>query len=140
MYTCVLSVLCLLRSATLFIRKESYRYLTHASLRNDSFFLTDTRGVCMRSISSYSVQMRENTDQNNFEYGFFSRSGYPIRKLKKIARNLSHLCETWSVDFEYYSEKTVCACPDNFHTQISKIEDAFDNICHITFKKTPNHF
>ena len=27
-----------------------------------------------RSISPYSVQMRENTDQNNSEYGLFSRS------------------------------------------------------------------
>ena len=27
-----------------------------------------------RSISPYSVRMRENTDQNNSEYGHFSRS------------------------------------------------------------------
>ena len=29
-----------------------------------------------RSISPYSVQMRENTDMNNFEYGHFSHSEY----------------------------------------------------------------
>ena len=28
----------------------------------------------IRSISPYSVQMRENADQNNYEYGHFSRS------------------------------------------------------------------
>ena len=28
----------------------------------------------MRSISPYSVQMQENTDQNNFEYGHFPRN------------------------------------------------------------------
>ena len=28
----------------------------------------------IRSISPYSVRMRENTDQNNFEYGHFLRS------------------------------------------------------------------
>ena len=27
-----------------------------------------------RSVSSYSFQMRENTDQNNYEYWHFSRS------------------------------------------------------------------
>ena len=33
------------------------------------------KSVHIRSYSSlYSVQMRENTDQNNFEYGHFSRS------------------------------------------------------------------
>ena len=30
----------------------------------------------IRSISPYSVQMRENTDQKNPEYGHFSRSGF----------------------------------------------------------------
>ena len=28
----------------------------------------------VRSISPYSVRMQENADQNNFEYGHFSRS------------------------------------------------------------------
>ena len=34
-------------------------------------------GVCVKSvrISPYSVRMRENTDQNNSEYGHFSQSG-----------------------------------------------------------------
>ena len=35
----------------------------------------------MRSISQYSVQMRENTDQNNFEYRHFSRTLRDIRNL-----------------------------------------------------------
>ena len=30
----------------------------------------------MRSISQYSVKMRENTDQKNSKYGYFSRSDY----------------------------------------------------------------
>ena len=30
----------------------------------------------IRSIFPYSVRMRENTDQNNSEYGYFSRSAY----------------------------------------------------------------
>ena len=36
-----------------------------------------TKSKCWKkttSISPYSVQMRENTDQNNSEYGHFSRS------------------------------------------------------------------
>ena len=32
----------------------------------------------LKSISPYSVRMRENADQNNFEYGHFSRSGVNI--------------------------------------------------------------
>ena len=30
----------------------------------------------VRSISLFSVRMRENADQNNFEYGHFSRSDF----------------------------------------------------------------
>ena len=33
----------------------------------------------IRSISPYSVRMRENTDQNNSEYGHFLRSDVYIR-------------------------------------------------------------
>ena len=32
------------------------------------------RIFCVLRISPYSVRMRENTDQNNFEYGHFLRS------------------------------------------------------------------
>ena len=32
------------------------------------------KSVRVRSISPYSVRMRENTDQSNTEYGHFSRS------------------------------------------------------------------
>ena len=35
----------------------------------------------IRIISSYSVQMRKITDQNNSEYGHFSRSDHFRRKL-----------------------------------------------------------
>ena len=35
-------------------------------------------------ISPYSVQMRENTDQNNFEYVYFLRKGSNTRKGKKM--------------------------------------------------------
>ena len=41
----------------------------------------------MRSISIYSVRMRENADQNNSEYGHFSRSVYiycPLETARKI--------------------------------------------------------
>ena len=38
----------------------------------------------MRSISPYSVRMRENTDQNNSEYGHFSRSDEQINSLKRM--------------------------------------------------------
>ena len=37
----------------------------------------------IRSISTYSVRMRENTDQNNSEYGHFSRSLICHRKYQK---------------------------------------------------------
>ena len=33
-----------------------------------------TEGLCITRISPYSVRMRENPDQNNSEYGQFSRS------------------------------------------------------------------
>ena len=38
----------------------------------------------IRNISPYSVRMRENADQNNFEYEQFSRSGMYIRRLYDV--------------------------------------------------------
>ena len=40
------------------------------------FFWIGTEYGKVRSISSYSVRMRENTDQKNSEYKHFSRSGF----------------------------------------------------------------
>ena len=37
----------------------------------------------IRSISPYSVQIRENTDQKNSEYGHFSRNVFPLYILWK---------------------------------------------------------
>ena len=37
--------------------------------------LHSAKSVRIRSISPYSVQMRENTDQKTSKYGQFSRSG-----------------------------------------------------------------
>ena len=34
---------------------------------------------CIESISPYSVRMRENTDQNNYEYEHFLRSVYHLK-------------------------------------------------------------
>ena len=39
-----------------------------------AFFRIRTEYGEIRSISPYSVRMRENEDQNNFGYGHFSRS------------------------------------------------------------------
>ena len=39
-----------------------------------AFYRISTEYGEIRSISPYSVQMRENVDQNNSEYGHFSRS------------------------------------------------------------------
>ena len=36
-------------------------------------------------MSPYSVRMRENTDQNNSEYGYFSRSEYYVYKFDSVA-------------------------------------------------------
>ena len=38
----------------------------------------------IRSISTYFVRMRENTDQNNFEYGHFLRSDFFWISIKSI--------------------------------------------------------
>ena len=38
----------------------------------------------VRSISPYSVRMRKNADQNNCEYGSFSRSGFLISCSKRL--------------------------------------------------------
>ena len=36
--------------------------------------------------SLYSVQMRENSDQNNFKYGLFSRSGLLMKEYQITGR------------------------------------------------------
>ena len=41
-----------------------------------AFMKINIRRLEIRSISQYSVRMRENTDQNNSEYGHFLRSDY----------------------------------------------------------------
>ena len=53
-----------------------------------SFILTEYGEI--RSISPYSVQMRENADQNNSEYGHFLRSGWC--RLWKIRCKKSGFC------------------------------------------------
>ena len=50
----------------------------------------------MRSISPYSVRMRENTDLKNSEYGHFSRSGVLDGRLFGIP-NPSNLKEILAV-------------------------------------------
>ena len=47
---------------------------TDSELFWSKFFHIWTEYGEIQSISPYSVQMRENTDQNNFEYGHFLRS------------------------------------------------------------------
>ena len=42
-----------------------------------------TQSGKIRSISPYSVQMRENTDQNYSEYGHFLRSGNGFKNIKQ---------------------------------------------------------
>ena len=48
-------------------------------------------GPYFRSISPYSVRMRENTDPNNSEYGHFSRSLHPEDALKFTLIEIHHL-------------------------------------------------
>ena len=42
-------------------------------------------------ISPYSVRMRENTDQNNSEYGHFLRSEYPVQEFVPIIKRSLNL-------------------------------------------------
>ena len=43
------------------------------------------KSVRIRSFSGpYSVQMRENTEQENYEYGHFSRCGSILRKIVRL--------------------------------------------------------
>ena len=64
------------------------------------------------SISPYSVQMRENTDQNNSEYGHFLRSNaYRIIKLIAIRHTFFSLQKD-----EVFASNTVneIVCPETF--------------------------
>ena len=49
----------------------------------------------IRSISPYSVQMRENTDESNSEYGHFSRSDYNCHERCFTNSNICHLTTTF---------------------------------------------
>ena len=57
--------------------KQSRNLFSSCTLRKKYPYWELFWSVCsqIRCISPYSVQMRENTDQNNPEYGHFSRSG-----------------------------------------------------------------
>ena len=46
-------------------------------------------------MAPYSVRMRENADQNNFEYGRFSRSVFITKKLclRQLGFQKKYLCE-----------------------------------------------
>ena len=49
----------------------------------------------LRSISSYLVRMRENTDQKKSKYGHFSRSGHVMAFFKKrfyLSKGLKIYC------------------------------------------------
>ena len=72
----------------------------HESVCTQSFFMsvfscirTEYREI--RSISPYLVQMRENTDQKNSEYGYFSRSSIYPPQLHKTDKKLSHEDFLW---------------------------------------------
>ena len=54
----------------IFIYGACYPMITPNTAWKKSVF-----GVILIRIFPYSVRMRENTDQNNYEYGHFSRSG-----------------------------------------------------------------
>ena len=44
-------------------------------------------------IAPYSVRMRENTDQNNYEYGHFSRSdSAQVKIISVLWYNRKHIC------------------------------------------------
>ena len=67
----------------------------------------------IRSISLYSVRMRENTDQNNSKYGNFSCSDYrhtyqEFRKLISAlcnqANGTGHQKQCWTIVFEFFWE------------------------------------
>ena len=45
----------------------------------------------IRSISPYSVRMRENTNQKNFEYEHFSRSAYHLYRLVFVIKDLGYV-------------------------------------------------
>ena len=75
----------------LFQKSEDGHYMKNVRIQSYSglhllaFALSRIRteyGEILR-ISPYSVQMRENTDQNNSEYGQFLRSGYLSNHFKK---------------------------------------------------------
>ena len=46
----------------------------------------------IKGLSPYSVQMRENADQNNSEYGYFSCSGSEIKRDQNAEKSdINHL-------------------------------------------------
>ena len=55
-------------------------------------------------ISPYSVQMRENADQNNSEYGHFSRSVVFLDLVRESGFLLMDLFKFWHKAFKPWSE------------------------------------
>ena len=64
------------------IKLERVVYDSYIKAKDDNLIYLFNLVHCVKSVriqsysGPYSVQMRENTDQNNSEYGHFSRSGY----------------------------------------------------------------
>ena len=67
---------------------KSVRIWSFSSAYFPAFVLNIERYRETPSISPYSVRMRENTDQTNFEYGHFSRSVSYLRLL--LNYSISH--------------------------------------------------
>ena len=97
-----------------------------------------------RSISPYSVRMRENMDQDNFEYGQFSRSVNGLTLSSTLRKRCLYLELYWSafsrIRTEYgeilsISPNTHRITPktDNFHAvqsvTLMKLEQLFNQIC-----------
>ena len=73
----------LLCSGLLFVYSSLRKKCPYLELFWSVFFRIRTEYGEIRSISPYSVRMRENTDQNNSEYGLFLFSAYLSRKRQK---------------------------------------------------------
>ena len=73
----------------------------------------------IQSISPYSVRMQENTDKNNFEYGYFLRNGLfsylkflPLyqriySKGSRISQKASNLCHIWLANSRHWNHSIV---------------------------------
>ena len=76
-----------------------------------AFFRIRTEYGEIRSISLYSVQIRENADQNNSEYGHFSHSAKDMVSSNNTLSNTgNHILKTQWIPKCSKAKRVVCGC------------------------------